>query len=108
STLEFEAMDPTGDVVKDGLTASGVEEAQRKIREMGYFVTKLRKIDPSKESGSWWQRLWGKGATSRFACEVMDSSGAEEKGTIDAVSDKEAEQKLRQQGYFVTKLRQIR
>lgn len=43
-TFKFEAMDTTGGEVKDQLEATNEEEAQQKIRQMGYFVTKLTEI----------------------------------------------------------------
>lgn len=43
-TFKFEAMDTTGGEVKDQLEATNEEEAQQKIRQMGYFVTKLTEL----------------------------------------------------------------
>lgn len=43
-TYKFEAMDTTGGEVKDSVEASNEEEAQQKIRQMGYFVTKLVEV----------------------------------------------------------------
>ncbi len=40
-TYQFEAMDATGNEIKDVIEASSEEEAQATIRQMGYFVTKL-------------------------------------------------------------------
>jgi type IV pilus assembly protein PilC len=40
-TYKFEAMDTAGAEVKDSVDAASEEEAQQKIRQMGYFVTKL-------------------------------------------------------------------
>ena len=40
-TYQFEAMDATGNAIKDVIEASSEEEAQATIRQMGYFVTKL-------------------------------------------------------------------
>ena len=40
-TYKFEAMDTTGGEVKDVVEAVSEEEAQQKIRQMGYFVTKI-------------------------------------------------------------------
>ena len=37
----FEAMDQTGQEIKDVVEASNQEEAQATIKQMGYFVTKL-------------------------------------------------------------------
>jgi len=38
---QFEAMDRTGQEIKDVIEATTEEEAQNTIRQMGYFVTKL-------------------------------------------------------------------
>jgi type IV pilus assembly protein PilC len=40
-TFKFEAMDSAGQEVKDTVDAASEEEAQQKIKQMGYFVTKL-------------------------------------------------------------------
>src|SRR6266700_3514959 len=40
-TFKFEAMDTTGEEIKDSIEALNEEEAQQKIKQMGYFVTKL-------------------------------------------------------------------
>src|SRR5207247_9068830 len=40
-TYKFEAMDSTGSEVKDRVDALSEEEAQQKIKQMGYFVTKI-------------------------------------------------------------------
>ena len=36
-TFKFEAMDTTGSEVKDQVEAPSEEEAQQKIKQMGYF-----------------------------------------------------------------------
>lgn len=43
-TFKFEAMDTTGSEVKDSIDAMNEEEAQQKIKQMGYFVTKLTAV----------------------------------------------------------------
>ncbi len=40
-TYQFEAMDATGQEIKDVIEAATEEEAQATIRQMGYFVTKI-------------------------------------------------------------------
>ena len=40
-TYQFEAMDPSGQEIKDVIEAASEEEAQATIKQMGYFVTKL-------------------------------------------------------------------
>lgn len=41
-TFQFEAMDATGQEIKDIIEAESEEEAQTTIRQMGYFVTKIQ------------------------------------------------------------------
>src|SRR5438445_13698818 len=43
-TFKFEAMDTTGSEVKDTVEAPSEEEAQQKIKQMGYFVTKITEV----------------------------------------------------------------
>ena len=43
-TFKYEAMDTTGGEVKDVIKAANEEEAQQKIRQLGYFVTKLVEV----------------------------------------------------------------
>ena len=40
-TYQFEAMDASGQEIRDQLDAPSEEEAQATIRQMGYFVTKI-------------------------------------------------------------------
>ncbi len=40
-TFHFEAMDATGQEIRDVIDAENQEEAQATIRKMGYFVTKI-------------------------------------------------------------------
>ena len=40
-TYQFEAMDATGQEIRDEIDAPSEEEAQTTIRQMGYFVTKI-------------------------------------------------------------------
>ena len=40
-TYQFEAMDATGQEIKDVIEATSQDEAQATIRQMGYFVTKI-------------------------------------------------------------------
>jgi len=48
-TYQYEAMDTTGGEVKDTIDAVSEEEAQQKIRSMGYFVTRLTEIAGKKK-----------------------------------------------------------
>jgi type IV pilus assembly protein PilC len=50
-TFKFEAMDTTGGEVKDSVEALSEEEAQQKIRQMGYFVTKITEVQGKKRGG---------------------------------------------------------
>lgn len=49
-TYKYEAMDTAGSEVKDSIEASTEEEAQQKIRQLGYFVTKLTEVAGGKKS----------------------------------------------------------
>src|SRR5262249_30351612 len=48
-TYKYEAMDTTGGEVKDSVDANNEEEAQQKIRQMGYFVTKITEVASGKK-----------------------------------------------------------
>jgi len=48
ATFKFEAMDTTGSEVKDSVEAGSEEEAQQKIKQMGYFVTKITEVSKGK------------------------------------------------------------
>src|ERR1700737_570581 len=50
-TYKFEAMDTTGSEVKDSVDALSEDEAQQKIRQMGYFVTKITEVASGKKKG---------------------------------------------------------
>jgi type IV pilus assembly protein PilC len=43
-TYKYEAMDTSGGEVKDSVDALNADEAQQKIRQMGYFVTKITEV----------------------------------------------------------------
>ena len=49
ATFKFEAMDTAGAEVKDSVEATNEEEAQQKIRQMGYFVTKITEQQTGKK-----------------------------------------------------------
>ena len=51
ATFKFEAMDTSGTEVKDSVEAPNEEEAQQKIKQMGYFVTKLTAVGTAKGKG---------------------------------------------------------
>src|SRR5216683_1930820 len=48
-TFKYEAMDTSGGEVKDSVEAASEEEAQQKIRQMGYFVTKITQVAGAKK-----------------------------------------------------------
>src|SRR5438132_3942222 len=48
-TYKFEALDTTGGEVKDSVSALSEEEAQQKIKQMGYFVTKITEVADGKK-----------------------------------------------------------
>src|ERR1700732_4448516 len=50
-TYKFEAMDTAGAEVKDSVEALSEDEAQQKIRQMGYFVTKISEVAAKKGKG---------------------------------------------------------
>lgn len=51
-TFQFEAMDATGQEIKDVIDAASEEEAQTTIRNMGYFVTKISLKKGAAATGS--------------------------------------------------------
>ena len=50
-TFKYEAMDTSGGEVKDSIDAQSEEEAQQKIRQLGYFVTKIAEVQSGKGKG---------------------------------------------------------
>ena len=51
-TYEFEAMDATGQEIKDVIEAPTEEEAQTTIRQMGYFVTRITVKKAAEKTGA--------------------------------------------------------
>ena len=51
-TFKYEAMDTSGGEVKDQIDAVNEEEAQQKIKQMGYFVTKITEVAGSTKKGA--------------------------------------------------------
>lgn len=49
-TFKYEAMDTSGGEVKDSIEASNEDEAQQKIRQMGYFITKITEVAGTKKA----------------------------------------------------------
>jgi len=60
-TYQFEAMDATGQEIRDVIDAASEDEAQTTIRQMGYFVTK---ISVKKQAAT---QVSGKKGRRRFA-----------------------------------------
>src|SRR5437016_5430600 len=50
-TFKYEAMDTSGGEVKDSVEALSEDEAQQKIRQMGYFVTKITEVAGTTKKG---------------------------------------------------------
>ena len=50
-TFKYEAMDTSGGEVKDQIDATNEEEAQQKIKQMGYFVTKITEMAGGGKKG---------------------------------------------------------
>jgi type IV pilus assembly protein PilC len=50
-TYKYEAMDTSGGEVKDSIEAVSEEEAQQKIRQLGYFVTKITEMQGTAKKG---------------------------------------------------------
>jgi len=71
-TYKFEAMDTTGGEVKDSVEATSEEEAQQKIRQMGYFVTRLVEVAGKKKEKK-------KGPRSRKKGKVFTLGGVNNK-----------------------------
>src|SRR5262245_33556988 len=59
-TFKFEAMDTTGEEIKDSIQALNEEEAQQNIKQMDYFVTKLTKTGEAKGPGGKKKKKGGK------------------------------------------------
>jgi type IV pilus assembly protein PilC len=61
-TYQFEAMDPSGQEIKDVVEAPSQEEAQATIRQMGYFVTKIS-VKKARKSAAEKKKAGKKGKT---------------------------------------------
>jgi type IV pilus assembly protein PilC len=65
-SFKFEAMDTTGSEVKDSIDALNEEEAQQKIKQMGYFVTKLTVVGTAKGKGTGTKKKGGRKKKKTF------------------------------------------
>ena len=77
ATYKFEAMDTSGGEVKDSIEAPNEEEAQQKIRSMGYFVTRLTEVAQKKKKDK-----GKKAAGSRKKGKVMTIGGVSVKQLV--------------------------
>ncbi|HMO35257.1 MAG TPA: type II secretion system F family protein [Gemmatales bacterium] len=59
-TYKFEAMSSQGEEVKDTIDAATEEEAQQKIKQMGYFVTRIQEAGGQKKGGAKKKKATGK------------------------------------------------
>ncbi|MFO0814034.1 MAG: type II secretion system F family protein [Gemmatales bacterium] len=59
-TYKFEAMSSQGEEVKDTIDAATEEEAQQKIKQMGYFVTRIQEAGGQKKAGAKKKKAAGK------------------------------------------------
>src|SRR3954470_22490473 len=59
-TYKYEALDTSGAEVKDSIEASNEEEAQQKVKAMGYFVTKLTAMAGGKGAAKGKKKKAGK------------------------------------------------
>src|SRR5436189_4732665 len=75
-TYQYEAMDTTGGEVKDTIDATSEEEAQQKIRSLGYFVTRLTEIAGKKKKDK------KKGPEKRKKTKVLTLGGVNTKQLV--------------------------
>src|SRR5437660_12150117 len=75
-TFKFEAMDTAGAEVKDSVEATNEEEAQQKIRQMGYFVTKITEQAAGKKKDK------KKGPRNRKKGKVFTIGGVNSKSLV--------------------------
>src|SRR5437868_4388019 len=76
-TYKYEAMDTTGAEVKDTVDAGNEEEAQQKIRQMGYFVTRLTEV-----AGRGGKKKKGKQAVRGKRMKTMTLGGVKSKQLV--------------------------
>src|SRR5437879_6368066 len=76
-TYKYEAMDTTGAEVKDTVDAGNEEEAQQKIRQMGYFVTRLTEV-----AGRGGKKKKGKAAVRGKRMKTMTLGGVKTKQLV--------------------------
>jgi type IV pilus assembly protein PilC len=59
-TYKFEALDASGNEIKDSIEAASEEEAQAKVKSRGYFVTKLAVVTTSGKAAKGKKKKTGK------------------------------------------------
>ena len=77
-TYQYEAMDTTGGEVKDTIDAKTEEEAQQKIRSLGYFVTRLTEVAQKKKKKDKKKEQLGK----RTKTKVLTPGGCNQKQLV--------------------------
>src|SRR5206468_3935001 len=77
-TYQYEAMDTTGGEVKDTIDAKTEEEAQQKIRSLGYFVTRLTEVAQKKKKKDKKREQGGK----RTKTKVLTLGGCNQKQLV--------------------------
>src|SRR5207302_1936262 len=94
-------MTPWGQTSRSALEIQQTGRSALEIRQTGRSAaTKETPFETSFHRG-------GPRAMPTFKYEVTDTSGGEVKDTVDALNEEEAQQKIRQMGYFVTKISEV-
>ena len=75
-TFKFEAMDAKGGEVSDAVDALSEEEAQQKIKQMGYFATKITEVAAKRKGKGKGKPAGGKRARSSLSVACRRSSCA--------------------------------
>ena len=78
-TYKYEAMDTTGAEVKDTIEAGTEEEAQQKIRQLGYFVTRLVEVQGKGAKG---KKKKGQQAARGKKMKTMTLGGVKQKQLV--------------------------
>src|SRR5262245_19373195 len=78
-TYKYEAMDTTGGEIKDTIEAGNEEEAQQKIRQLGYFVTRLTEVARQGKKGD---KKKKQGADKRKKTKTLSLGGVNTKHLV--------------------------
>ena len=103
-TFKYEALDTSGNEVKDSVEASNESEAQQKVKSMGYFVTKLTAVAGGK-GGKGKKKKTGKsrktftigGVSQKMLTQTlrrMEAGGLVERAVIDPAPPQHVEYRL--------------